>query len=376
MEVLGNAIVGGMETYVERLISGLMPLDFEFRAVAPFESRKTARLRTLGCPVQVVKLGEEIAWPSLQTLCTLIQLHEIDVLHAHLPQAHALAALAGRLTHRPVLTTIHGRVMSPLDLEVQRLAGTHLCVVHRAAWLHALAAGVSRKRLSLIPNGVDLAQFRPLTGCDELHRRFGLAPDTLLVGFIGRLSEEKGPDVFVRAAAAARDAGSAAHFVLVGEGPQRASLERLVDASRLAGCVHFAGVTEDVAAVLSELALIVSTSHSEGLPLAIMEAMACARPVVCTHVGGNADLVEVGATGFLVPAGDHQAIARDVMVLLEDAALRREYGENARRRAREHFDATRTLDGMAGLLRRLAHRGTTASSGHGRSPVLVAAASE
>lgn len=229
LEVIGNAIVGGMESWVERLVSRLPGDRFEITALCPFESPFTDRLRTLAAEVVIAPLPENPLWDSIQTALTLVRSQRIDLLHAHLPNAHVLAGLVGRLAGKPVLTTVHGRQMTLLDLEVHRACATHVSVVCRHSYFHALALGASPDRLSCEPNGVDCERFKPTgTRSGLLRDALRLDPATPLVGFVGRLSPEKGPEVFVRAALLLKGLQPEAHCVVIGEGPMEFALRELV----------------------------------------------------------------------------------------------------------------------------------------------------
>ena len=358
LEILGNAIVGGMETYATRLVEWLSRARFEVSAVCPFESVVTRRLREAGAEVYVAPMAEEMPWSTIQLAATLVRSGGIDVLHAHLPNAHLLAALAGRLTGKPVLTTIHGRQLSPLDIELHRLAGSHVSVVCRDTWFQALAVGVAPQHLSLIENGVDTAWFAPRAEEAEpsrvLRDRWNIASDTPLVGFVGRLSPEKGPDVFLRAALVAHGRQPAAHFVLVGEGPMRAGLEEQAGRAGLSPFLHFAGACSDMRSVYHDLDAVVSTSHSEAMPLVVMEAMACGLPVIATSVGGVVEMIEHERTGWVVRPGDYEGVGARLHTLLSSAPLAREMGRSARERVQERFGLAASCDAMGRLLSRLA----------------------
>lgn len=338
LQVLGNAIVGGMESSVLRLVERLPRARFAITALCPFESRVTEALRSRQVEVLIAPITDDPQWSSIQMTCALIRASGIDVLHAHLPNAHVLAGVAGRLTGTPVLATIHGRQPSVLDLEVQRCTSTHLLAVSKSSYFHALGLGVPPSQLSCIPNGVDVDVFRPgRAEAAGLRTRFAVAPGAPLIGFAGRLSHEKAPDVFVRAALLLRSSLPEAHMVLIGEGPMRAELVALVEHFGLGSCVHLAGLCDDMASVYHELDVLVSSSHSEAMPLVLMEAMACGLPVVATRVGGVSDLVEQGETGWLVAPGDFQGIATHVAGLLTKSGERERMGSRARERALARF---------------------------------------
>lgn len=357
LQVLGNAIVGGMETYVQRLIERLPGEQFAITAMCPFESPLTERLRALGVDTLIASMPpDDPSWAALQTTCALVQYTGVDVLHAHLPNAHMLAALAGRMTGKPVVTTIHGSRLTTTDLEVHRCTGSHINVVCRQTFYHALGLGVDPDRISVIPNGVDTKLYTPAGTRDAaLRRELGVVdPQAPLVGMVGRLSREKGPDCFVRVAALVRRKAPRAHFVLVGTGPMRGELELQIRAERLSGHVHLAGLRRDLPAVYNELDLLVSTSRSEAMPLALMEAMACGVPVVATRAGGVADLVEHEVTGFLVGERDVEAATEAIVALLATSDKRRQMAKAARARALARFDLDDNIAQVAQLLARLA----------------------
>ena len=161
LELLGNGIVGGMETYVASLVARLPRERFVVTAVCPYECSVSEQLREAGADVMVLPMPQDPLWSSIQAGCAMVRTSGVDVLHAHLPNAHLLAALIGRLSGRPVLATIHGRQLQTSDLEVHRAAGTFLSTVCRYSYFHALGMGVDARALSCIPNGVDTELYHP-----------------------------------------------------------------------------------------------------------------------------------------------------------------------------------------------------------------------
>jgi glycosyltransferase involved in cell wall biosynthesis len=359
LQVLGQAIVGGMESCVLQLVERLPRERFATTVICPQEGELAERLRALDVEVVVTPIGEEPPWVSVQLATALVQSARVDVLHAHMAPAHLLAALAGRLTGRPVLTTLHARQLSVLDLELHRSAGTHINAVCRQSYFHALGLGVDPAQLSCIPNGVDVQRFRPRTDAEatdaaDLRCALALEGDAPLVGFVGRLSVEKGPEVFVRTALHLHRHFPRAHFVLIGEGPQRASLQALAERHGLQHCVHFAGLRADMPACYRELDLVVGSSWSEALPLALMEALASGVPVVATRVGGVPELIAHGLTGFLATPGDHEGLSTHMATLLADPALRRRMGAAARDWAVQRLQLDQSVRRTGELLERLA----------------------
>jgi len=357
LEVVGNAIVGGMETYVIRLCERLPRDRFQITVMCPYESFFSERMRSLGLEVLVMPMPDETSWSSISTTCAFVEARGVDIIHCHLTNAHLLGGLVGKLTGTPVLFTNHGRQLMPPDVEAHRLTGTHVSTVCRYTELHALALGVKPASVHLIPNGVDIDIFKPQPRRDgPLRQAFGIAPDAPVAGFIGRLSWEKGPETFLRAMLLAHQVRPALRAVMVGDGPMRGQLEDFIRNFQMQDFVHLAGLRDDIPAVLNELDLVVSTSHSEAMPLAVMEAMGSGLPVVGTRVGGVPDLIQHGITGYLAAPGDIDGLAQSVRTLLDEPTLLRSFGERARALAVQRFSLADSVKATGDLLVRLSRR--------------------
>lgn len=215
--------------------------------------------------------------------------------------------------------------------------------------------GVAQERLHCVPNGVDAEVFRPdvVPARPTLRAQLGLAQDVPLMGFVGRLSPEKGPELFVQAAQLLQRRCPQMHAVLVGEGPLHSALAQQIEDAGLAARVHLAGGCEDMSGLYPQLQLLVCSSHSEAMPLAVMQAMAAGLPVIATRVGGVPDLVVHGETGWLVPPRDAQALATQAAALLDRPARAQAMGAAARQRAQQQFALGHSAAAMQGLYRAL-----------------------
>jgi glycosyltransferase involved in cell wall biosynthesis len=375
LEVVGNAIVGGVETYVLRLLQYMPAQRFRFTAVCPFEGVFADRLREAGAEVFVIPLPADMHWQSLVSLCALVNTRGVDVIQSHMSNAHIASALAGQLTGTPVLHMAHGRLLASEDVEAHRLAGSHLAAVCSSSYLHLLGMGVAPERAHLIPNGVDLERFQPRRERDgALRQRFGIAPEAPLVGFVGRLDHDKGPDVFVHAMALLHHMVPEAHAVLVGDGPLRKRAAELIEQMGLQGCTHLAGVQPDPAAVMAELDVLVSTSRTEAMPLVVMEAMAAGLPVVATSVGGVPELIQHQRSGYLCTEGDVHGVAASVRTLVRDRAQWQAYAAAGRERAERDFSLDRCVERNAALLAQLAAQSARRSTAEGAAQGARAAA--
>lgn len=357
LQIIGGSIVGGMETYVLRLLQRLPRDLFHVTCLCISESQFTSQLRDIGCSVHVVPMTDETDWQSIQLGVSVVRADAIDVIHAHLPNAHLLAGMLSKLTETPALATIHGRYLNIRDFEIHKVTQTHIGVIAKSAYFQALGLGVAASKLHFIANGVDTEVFRPTGKSDYLHSIAGIAPDTPLVGFVGRLSGEKAPDVFVKIAGMVHKKLKNCHFILVGEGPMHEKLKEDIDNLGLNKHVHLVGLQRDMPRIYASLDLVVSTSYSEAMPLAIIEAMAMGVPVIATNVGGVIEIIEPGYTGFLNTLNDLDSIAENIITLMSDRATRESMGRAARKRVERHFELGNSVNQTADLLKSLTQTG-------------------
>ncbi len=290
------------------------------------------------------------------------------VLHAnHLMFQTTLAA--ARLRPRlgvPLVCTAHLGSLRSLPAAVRLPATLHeqaigrfilgrsdrVIAVSASVAAHLGHLGVDRARIDVVPNGVDHARFHP-----PADGRPDAGPTPPTVAFVGRLIANKGPALFVEALGQLAAAGLPFTAQMVGDGPLRARLERAVATSGLAGRVSFTGEVDDVAERLRAVDILVRPSLTEGLPLAVLEAMASGVCVLASDIPGNAELVDPGVSGLLFRPGDADDLATQLTALLADGGLRRRLAaEGCRRSAAYSWDATAdatatVLAGVAGSWR-------------------------
>ncbi|MCB1843134.1 MAG: TIGR03088 family PEP-CTERM/XrtA system glycosyltransferase [Halioglobus sp.] len=228
-------------------------------------------------------------------------------------------------------------------------------------WLVTLV-GVRESRVTQIYNGVDHERFRSrdVRPTALLPQSWQGLDDILVVGTVGRLTPVKDQQLLLRAAhalcAAEPELARRLRVVIVGDGPLRAELEKLVVELGLESTVWLAGDREDVPDLLQLMQVFVLPSLGEGISNTVLEAMASGLPVVATAVGGNVELVEDGVNGALVPVGDVAALAASLRELLCHEADRRRRARNAQRFVQSRFDWSKTVaqylqvyDGLLGL---------------------------
>lgn len=280
------------------------------------------------------------------------------LVHAHFArQATAKAREIAAELDCPFTFTAHGYDVyrrPPEDFGARASAAGAVVTVSQANARYIEGTfGVSAARLSVIPCGVDTERFRPALGPRPV-------PPRILC--VARLVKVKNHELLLRACAVLKDRGYSFRCVLVGDGVERGELEARRDELHLENVVEMTGaVTQD--AVLErwrEATIGALTSLSEGMPVALMEAAACAVPVVATAVGGVPELVEHCLTGLLAPSGDVLAVAAALERLLSEPDAARKMGQAARRRAEERFSVRREVDALLALWGQVLGRRQTA----------------
>jgi glycosyltransferase involved in cell wall biosynthesis len=268
---------------------------------------------------------------------------------------NVFAIPAARLAGTPVvIASIRdtGPYLTPLQRRAQRTACrlAHHVLVNAGAvkrWL--VDEGYRAEGITVIRNGLDLNRFGPHGADGSLHRELGFPERAPLVGMLARLEHKKGFEDFLDAAARVAASREDVRFLVIGDNglanrrEYRRQLEARAARLGLGRRVVFMGFRMDVPYLLSQLSVSVLPSLSEGLSNTLLESMAAGVPVVATRVGGNPELVEDGATGWLVPPGDPAAVARAVHSLIEDADLAASFGRRARERVAEQFSLARMV---------------------------------
>lgn len=286
-----------------------------------------------------------------------------DVVHTHASKAGTLGRRAARRLAVPAVHTFHGHVLEGYfpprvsrwlvahERRLARATSRVIAVSHATADDLVRLGVVAEEEVVVVPPGIDLAPLLLVRGrSHHLRRLVGAGEETVLVGVVGRLAPVKrvglAVDVFEMLAARY----PRLELVFVGDGPERRALERRILADEsLRRRVHVTGAQENMPAVLADLDAVLLTSRSEGMPVALIEAAAAARPAVATAVGGVPEIVVHERTGFL--GQDVDELAFGLAQLLDDPVLRRDMGHRARLRAEKRHSAAALADRLEAVYR-------------------------
>lgn len=285
---------------------------------------------------------------TIAALRQYIREQKIDVIHSHKYKTTFYALLARRGTGCRVVTTYHNwlgdtlplRLYAALDKRLARFCDAAVGVSEPVT--QELRRYVPTARAHYIGNGVDTDVFRRSLPLPDAKRALGLPENSQVLGFVGRLSAQKGISYLLRALATTEPADRAdTHIVIVGDGEQRAPLTEEARALGLAERTHFLGTRHDTPGIYSAFDVFVLPSEVEAFPMVVLEAMSCEAPVVATDVGDVARIVDNGTTGHVVPVRDVNALREAFCKLLNDPATAQRMGRAGRERVAQHFSSTR-----------------------------------
>jgi glycosyltransferase involved in cell wall biosynthesis len=284
-------------------------------------------------------------------LYRLLARQRYDVVHCHLFGANllgnSLAALCRvpvRLTHDQTNDVLRHRSFLHRQLDMFANRRTHHIVAVSSSIRAFLCQeeGIPADKVSVIYNAVDLERFTPKANGaerEQWRRTWGLPAEALVVGGIGRLHYQKNFPLFLEVAAAVSARIPEAVFVIAGEGPDLAALEELSRKLGLATRVRFLGFIKEMAELYQNLDLLLLTSHFEGTPLTVLEALAMGVPVVASEVDGVAEVLEDGRDACLVPPGRRDLFVEEVCRVLQDRALRQRLSRTGQETVRRHHSA-------------------------------------
>ena len=308
----------------------------------------------MGAKTIDLTIGRGVDLVAVWRLIRLLREQRIDILQTHDAQTRRIGVLAAMATGTCHVTSVHGWIFN--DRKEQAAKWVDARLIRRADAVIAVsdrlrqelqAAGVPASRISLLRNSILLDDYAARNDGTALRRELGILNGHPVVSIVGRLSPEKGHEVFLQAALRIRQELPDARFLIVGDGPLETALVQRAEELGLTSSVIFTGHRRDLSAIYGITDVLVISSFTEGIPNVLLEAFAYGKPAVSTAVGGVPEVLEDGENGWLVSPGDSETIAERVLMLLRSNEMRQRMGTAARRTIERHFDfthRTRTLE--------------------------------
>ena len=358
--------VGGAERQAERLSADLVKRGWRVWVLTR---------HALGLPASELRFGFNIIRPNswgsgkLQTVSfvigALIELwrlrEEYDLLHAHLAFGPAFAAvLAARILGKRVVVKLgnsgeFGDIQvsqktwrGKLRLFVLRRWSDIVIVLDEAMQAEALSAGFSTGQIRRMVNGIDASAYAPSGDRVDAQKQLGFA-DKILVLSMGRLSAQKSLPFLLQVFTSAHAENPKLHLLIVGDGPERGSLEALAESLCINQSVSFEGNQIDVRPYLSAADIFMLPSASEGISNALLEAMSAGLTCLATPVGGNSEVLAHGICGLILPVSDLSAWSRALVEISLSAELRMQFGKAALEHVRREYDFSVVGERMVGL---------------------------
>lgn len=320
-------------------------------------------VEALGVPLveyRIARLYGPGALKQQLRFAAYIKQNSIQIVHTYGFYPNVFAIAAAKLAGAAVVASIRdaGVDLRPMQKRAQRIICRLAdCIVANAEavrrWL--IEEGYDGRKITVIRNGIDAGRFIGKNSLPGLRQELGLPADAPLVAVLSRLHPLKGVEYFLEAAAVVVRDFPQARFIIVGDRPMwkddvivgdiaylRELQSRAIQLG-LGKSVFFTGVRLDVAEILSEVAVSVLPSLSEGLSNTLLESMAAGIPMVATTVGGNPEVVQDGVTGFLVPPRQPEALANAICRLLQSREMAVAFGQAGRRRVAEHFSVEKIV---------------------------------
>lgn len=406
VRIIARLNVGGPAKHVVWLTAGLEEFGFNTLLVAGTvpegeEDMGYFATETGVAPLYIQEMSREISLKDLVTIWKLFRLFQRerpDIIHTHTAKAGTVGRIAGFLYRWITLTvfigqpracrfvhTYHGHIFhsyygafkTRFFILVEKFLAhviTDRIVVVSEQQKNEISGQFrvgSAGQMRVVPLGLDLKVFENGYSRRQFFRReLGLSDDEILVGIVGRLTEIKNHELFLQSVARFKEAGDAktsVRFVVIGEGSLRQQLERLAQSLGLTDVI-FVGNRKDPQNFYPALDIVALTSRNEGTPLTLIEAMANAKPVIATAVGGVVDLLgeplpsslnHLECTrGISVRPNDEQAFAEGLTRLVQDAELRARLGQNGRDYVRVTYTKERLVDDIKGLYNELTNTQT------------------
>jgi glycosyltransferase involved in cell wall biosynthesis len=373
--LISNLEIGGAQEIVRTLAEHFNRAGHPTVVGALSDGPLRPEIERLGIPVEILPerrysvllfpLFLADMWRIRQAILRVVDQYQINIIQTQLLRSLDFLALSLRLS-RPLLVfwTFHNARFVLREEHLPRFRWLLGIKRNAHAWLYRLCArwvngliavsedvkkaiheyaGRLHGKVTVILNSVDVARYQQPVDRHQVRQRLGIADHSTVIAVVAMFKEQKGHRYLIEATPTLRERFPDLQILFIGDGELRQSLQRQVEERGLRECIHFLGLRSDVSDLLAASDCFVLPSLWEGLPMALVEAMARGLPVVATHVSGTKEVMIDGQTGLLVPPGDVDRLIEAVTRLLSDAKRAREMGAAGRQRVASLFSIERQV---------------------------------
>ena len=361
--------VGGTEKQALALASCLVEKGVNVKIITSRFERKWAKHEIMD-EVEVIRLFSprvKILGALLFLFCLAVYLIKhrktFSLIHTfQIGYTSSLSILLANLLRKPSVIKL---ACSGWGGDIQRAKKTlygriFLFLAKKASRIITLSSTIERElieekidpsKIKLIHNGVDLARFKEIEGKSQLRKKLGI-PDKKSIIYTGRLAYQKGIDVLIRSFSKL-NGETGCQLIIIGDGPERQDIVRLIDHYQLSKSVILIEVAEDIASYLNTADVFVLSSRFEGLSNSLLEAMACEIPVISSRVGGSVDIINEGINGLLVDVDNEEQLSQAISKALNNFSLAASLGGNARKTIEASYDLNKVADRYLELYKKL-----------------------
>jgi len=359
--IIDGEVTGG-NLICLRIIEESLKRGYGVVVNSPTEGKFTHLLREKGIKVYNIDTRRTFRLDSAIKLAYIIKKEGINLVHSHAPLGGTiLCRLAGWIAKIPVINHVHvpyylniNPIVRCYQFSLNWLTSRLFCVkviaVSEFVKRKIIRQGTPVNKVVVIYNGIDLDNIRYENNPIKIREEFGLKQNQRIIGEVGRLGEDKGQRILIKAAGEVTEKFPDAIFMIVGEDltkerDYKKKLERLTVDLGLKHKFIFTGYRLDIMNLMSAFDIsVLPSTFVEGLPVVILEAMAAKKPVITTSVGGNSEVVVDGQTGTLIPPQDSDKLAGAIIYHLNHPEISKQMGENGYERVRQFFGLSQMLD--------------------------------
>jgi glycosyltransferase involved in cell wall biosynthesis len=354
LQIYYEPLLSGQTTHVQSLSKGLVLRGHDVTVVLP-DILRTVSKEYMDSGVKVVTLPmRKLVWPMKSNieLLNLLRQERYEIVHVHSQEAGIIARCvawigrAQKIYYTPQTIDIRLTKWQNLYILIERMLAqitNRIFSVNHIDAKRLINWGIPKDKVRVVPNGIELSQFRILESREDICRRLGLNPDLPVVMQVGRLNTQKDPIMFLRGAGYVLTGNSDAQLVWIGEGPLLMRVKSEIESLQLQYKIRLLGRIDQAYRCLAAADVVTSTSIWEGLSYSILEGMACSKPIVSTAVNGSSEAVINGKTGYLVDTGDAVGWAKSVLRLIADPQLAHSMGCAGKRLVEEKYSLSKMI---------------------------------
>ena len=352
VHLVENLGVGGLEKVLVEIVLKLNKEKYHVSVWCLREGGLLAdRLIEEGVNVKILRISTSRNPIGIYKLYKLIKNHKIELIHTHAYSAGTIGRISAFLygvsviiSHNHSVHDYYNKYFNFVEWVLSLVADRIICVSDRVKRFANETQGISAKRLITVHNGINDACSVPGKAIIKLKENLGISPEHTVVGTVTHMEEHKGVFYLIQSASCILEYRKDLIFLLVGAGAQEEKLKNFCVDLKIEKNVIFTGERDDIPEILSSIDIFVLPSLREGLPLTILEAMACAKPIIATNVGGIPEAVKDGVSGILVPPKDPESLQNAIVELLDDTEKQETMGLKGKQICDEHFRSRAMVD--------------------------------